>query len=216
MGKESKLRNRKPESRYNHANGDRKLYDRDAMPDGLDSDIWNFTLYFEQLAEDDGYKIPGRPIVYTELYSRVSKDPDLCLLLRSDDVQYTHARTTGICGIIPDETTVTGIQTLILNIIAGMILNYWNINNGFDYGHNINDFCSVVVFDYLKKYVTDSIKRDNLRKTGIRVPLTDKGVKPSRKTEEQKQTYEILNRPRTEEESKGKIEHWKRDTSQHS
>lgn len=78
MGKPSRLREqalledqKARETRYTYADGTRKLYDRDKMPDGLDEDIWDLTLYFEQVAECYGQSVAGRPIVYTELSHRI-------------------------------------------------------------------------------------------------------------------------------------------------
>jgi len=199
MGRESKLRNPRPESRTEYSNGDRKLYDRDKMPDGLDSDIWSLTLLFEQLAEKDGYSVPARPIVYTELYNRVSKDPDLSQLLRSDDAQYTRTRVT---------TVYDGTPYLL---VEKMIHLYWDMSNGFDYYHSINNFCSIEVFNYLKDYVTETMKREKLHNTGRREEIRLGSIKPSHRTEEERILYHLMNDPRTEEESRKKIEYWQRD-----
>lgn len=73
MGKPSRLRPQNPpgETRYSYSDGTRKLYDRNKMPDGLDEEIWHLTLLFEQLAENNGQSIIGRPIAYTELSHRI-------------------------------------------------------------------------------------------------------------------------------------------------
>jgi hypothetical protein len=72
LGKPSRLRQAKPdEPAVGYRNRTRTLYDRDKCPDGLDTDIWDCTLYFEQVAESNGFTIPGRPIVYTELSHRI-------------------------------------------------------------------------------------------------------------------------------------------------
>lgn len=84
MGKESKLRSSyKPgETRQSYANGDRKFYDRDACPAGMDEYVWQLTLYFEQKLEAFGIQGDAkRPIVYTEIYHKISSDPDLTKLL---------------------------------------------------------------------------------------------------------------------------------------
>jgi hypothetical protein len=75
VGRESKLRGLKDdvptETRWSYSDGTRKLYDRDKMPEGLDPDIWDCALYFEQVAESNRISVEGRPILYTELAHRV-------------------------------------------------------------------------------------------------------------------------------------------------
>lgn len=72
MGKPSKLRQpQQTENRWLNPDGTRKLYDRDKCPDGLDQDIWDLALYFEQVAESNGKPVIGRPILYTELSHRL-------------------------------------------------------------------------------------------------------------------------------------------------
>jgi len=204
MGKESKLKNAKAESRYAYTNGDRKLYDRDAVPDGLDSDIWSLAIYFEQRAEDYGCLTPGRPIVYTELYNRISKDSVLFSLLRqpSDASLYAGARYTGI-----DDTTV-------ISILQEMI-DYFFDSGIYDYdNHTLNTFVARINFDYIRDYMIDGRKLKIIKDTYEFVPQQSREVKPSRRTEEEKNIYNIKNIPRTEEETKEKIEHWKANTSQ--
>jgi hypothetical protein len=213
MGKESKLRNPKPEeSRYNYSNGTRKLYDRDKMPEGLDSDIWSLAVYFDELAEKDGYTTPGRHIIYTELFSRISKDEDLSKILSQvldtpqEDVVDARARvTTGICGIEYTGTT----EELCILLLQKMIYNYWNISNDFDYSHSINNFCNTVVFSYLKTYTVDTYKRELLLKTGVRSPQPEREIKPSRRTEEEKEIAAIKTRNYTEEELADKMRDFK-------
>jgi hypothetical protein len=195
MGKESRLRNPKPDgTRYAYTNGDRKLYDRDAMPDGLDSDIWSLTLLFEQYAETNSFTTPGRPIIYTELYNRVSKDDFFSELLRKDTSLSTRTRDTVVHRY---------------SVLEDTVHYYWTTSNSFDYEHSINDYCSITVFNYCKDQVLSSIKRQELITTGTHIPQVEKEIKPSRRTEEEKKLYDILNKPRTEEEIKEKLEHWK-------
>src|SRR5579862_7490782 len=119
MGKESRLRNPKPQSRYEYTNGDKKFYDRDAPQSGTDSDVWDLTLYFEQQVEANGFKSPGRPVVYTELYHRISKDENLAQLLRSEDTSLTApARSTD--GIY-------GTDDKIVAILKSMMDLYFNL-----------------------------------------------------------------------------------------
>lgn len=74
MGVKSKLRKEGPaETRYSDVNGNRKLYDRDKPPDGVDFDVWHLAIYFEQEAETDRMPVAGRPILYTELNYRINE-----------------------------------------------------------------------------------------------------------------------------------------------
>jgi hypothetical protein len=90
VGKESKLKNsyKAGETRQSYSNGDRKLYDRDACPAGTDEYIWQLALYFEQKMEEFGVTGDSkRPIVYTEIYHKVSSDSDLTNLLDRDTIR---------------------------------------------------------------------------------------------------------------------------------
>jgi len=197
MGKESRLRNPQKTSRYNHTNGDRKLYDRDAMPEGLDSDVWHLTLYFEDIAEKYGCLTPGRPIVYTELYNRISKDSELSKLLRSEDAQYTRTHDTdGITSVLEE------------------MIDYFFHSGIYDYdNYVINTFTARINFDYIRDYVLETNRFKVLINTGKRVVQPDREIKPSRKTEEEKIEFEILTRDYSEEELKEKLEYWKRNSS---
>jgi hypothetical protein len=76
LGKPSRIRPPEPaqfHSRYQEADGFRKLYDRDKMPDGCDPDVWHLTLYFEQKAEESGVTTAARPIIYVELSNRIRR-----------------------------------------------------------------------------------------------------------------------------------------------
>lgn len=204
MGRESRLKNAKPESRYEYRNGQRKIFNRDSMPQGLDSDVWDLVLYFEQLAEENQVATPGRPVMYSELYYRISKDPELSQLLPSDTS--LTARTRGTTDI--DSTDDT------LDTLRRMIDMYWDsyyYNDSNNQQQPINDFISVVVFNYLKKYVVDTKKRNNLITTGIRKPQPEREKKPSRKTEEEKETYRIVTKTYTEDEIKEKFARWKKE-----
>jgi hypothetical protein len=200
VGKESRLRNPKPVSRTEYANGDRKLYDRDAMPSGTDSDIWDLALYFEQAQEKEGLDTDGRPIIYTELYHRVSKDPDLTQLLRTDTSLTARPRVTD--GIY-------GTDDKIVAFIKSMIDTYFLLNTS-DY-INVHEFTSKSKFEYIKKYLEETYKREQLITTGIRIRQQDTEVKPSRRSEEEKETFQIMHRPRSEEESRSRIASWKKE-----
>jgi len=201
MGKESKLRNAKTESKYAYKNGDRKLYDRDAVPDGLDSDIWSLAIYFEDKAEKYGCLTPGRPIVYTELYNRISKDSELSKLLRSGGVQYAGAHTDGSTGGMEDTTIISIIESMIDFFFDSGIYDYDR--------HTLNNFVARINFDYIRDYVIDGLKLEIIKKTSVFTAQEEREVKPSRRTEEEKEAYRIKNAPRTEEITREKIEHWK-------
>lgn len=197
MGKQSKLRNPQPDgTRHAYTNGDRKLIDKDKGPAGVDEHVWSLALYFEQLAEENGYNTPGRPVLYTELYHRVSKDADLSGLL---DVSSNSA----CCGIA---------GTTALDILEDMIQLYWDreyINISKDSKYSVSDFCSLTVFDYHKHYVVDTKKRQILLTTGSRVTQQEREIKPSRKTEEERETAIIKQKKYSEEELSGKFRKFK-------
>lgn len=180
MGKPSKLRNPEAQpSRYEYENGSRKLYDRDKMPEGLDSEIWHLTLYFENVAESNGSTIPGRPIVYTELAHRLY--------------------TTGIPQVHQD----------YVPIIERMIDNYWNTN--YDNPYSINDFCSKETFDYLLQWVLDTIAREELLSTGIRIKQHDNDNKPSKSTDKEQYIRKVTTGKYSEDELEGKLLEFRRN-----
>jgi hypothetical protein len=218
MGKPSKIKSpfKDTGTRFSYPNGDRKLYDRDKKPDGLDSDIWNLVLYFGQLAETYGYPAPARPVMYTELYHRIMEDKDFSGILVSGlDKPGSGVLFTGKCSICGIDCTLLGftsIDSFIAYILTSMIELYWTTNNDYDYNYSINDFCSITIFNYLKDYVVDSLKRRILISTGIRTVEEDRPVKPSKKTVEEKEIASIKLRKHgqyTEEELKEKFRDFK-------
>jgi hypothetical protein len=132
VGKPSKLKNpdAKP-SRYEYTDGSRKLYDRDAAPAGTDDEIWNLVLLFEQLADHEGFPIPGRPIVYTELKNRMD----------NSYASLSHVRDT--CGIA------------IIRLVEMMIHIYWTKDKNVS-KYSINDFCHRNVFEYYLSFIEDA------------------------------------------------------------
>lgn len=195
MGKPSRLKQGQSDSksanRYAYTNGDRKLYDRDKKPDGLDDDVWSLTLYFDQMAEEHGCSTPGRHIVYTELYHRVSKDPELSPVL-------SVGSNSAYCGI-------AGID--ILEVLEEMILLYWTtiaaVNDSY-----VNKFCSNEIFTFLKTTVVEDKKRQLLLATGRRVTQNEREIKPSRRTGEEKEVAIIKHRKYSEEELADKFRRW--------
>lgn len=191
LGKESKLRHPEPDNgtRYSYPNGDRKYYDRDACPSGFDEHVWHLVLYFEQLSEEAGFKIPGRPVVYTELYHRIQDDPDLNHLI---DDSLARTRVNNIYNI---------------SLIEDMITTYVNDTDNFKV--TINDFCSKLIFSYYKSYIHDSRERELLLSKGSRVKETEIPVGSSRRTEEEKEIARIKLGNRTMEESLLKMRRFK-------
>lgn len=224
MGKESKLRNPKPDertgSRFSYSNGDRKLYDRDKRPEGTDEDVWNLALYFENMAEKYGYQSPGRPIIYTELYHRIVTDEDFSGILGSgldkpaSDVLPTlsaKCNPTGTYDIDPLVLGYTSIEDLSIYILFTMIEDYWNTDDNYDYDHSINNFCDSTIFFYIKNNIVDKLKRRILLSTGVRVVQEDTDLQPSRRTEEEKEVAAILLGTREPGESLGKLKKFKEE-----
>jgi hypothetical protein len=214
MGKPSKIKSpfKDTGTRFSYPNGDRKLYERDKKPDGLDSDVWDLVLYFGQLAETYGYPDPARPVLYTELYHRIMQDKDFSGILASGldkpGMSVLPTGTTLTCGIDCTLLGYTSVDNFIVYILLTMIELYWTTNNNYDYDYSINDFCSITTFNYLKDYVIDTIKRNILISTGIRIVEEDRPVKSSRKTVEEKEIASIKLRKHgqyTEEELKEKF-----------
>jgi hypothetical protein len=90
-----------------------------------------------------------------------------------------------------------------------MYWDYHYTNTSNDSKQSINDFCSLIVFDYHKDYVIDSSFRKTLLTTGIRKPQVDREIKPSRRTEEEKEVARIKLGDRTHEESLEKMKKFK-------
>ena len=47
--------------------------DRDAPPSGWDADVWDLALFWEQLRDKYEHPGPGRPVIYSELESAVTR-----------------------------------------------------------------------------------------------------------------------------------------------
>lgn len=150
MGKVSKLKT--SGTRYEYQNGDRKLYDPNAVPKGCDEDVWSLALYFEQRAEEQGWSVEGRPIIYTVLYGRIEKNfPEL---LDKPHEPVVHSSFVGEGG-----TPYTIIETMIDNYYSNYISNK---------PPSINDFCSVEYFDNLKDYtIINNILKNSLKNSTV-------------------------------------------------
>lgn len=162
MGKPSKLNERRQ---------GRVLYDRDKMPEGLDPEIWHLTLFFDQIAESYTCGIPGRPIVYMELSTRIN-------------ASHIREKFTHWSGIVED-----------------MIQRFWDheLDPGKNQ-YAINEFCSAGTFSYLLKWVVDSRARQLLIETGDRVRQSDHEAQESRRDERDSKAAEIINKKYSEDE----------------
>src|ERR1700733_13465134 len=76
MGVESKLKKSTGNTgnRQEHANGDRKLFDPDAAPAGVNEDVWDLAKVFEKGALALGVTLSdGLPVIYELLYRKISE-----------------------------------------------------------------------------------------------------------------------------------------------
>jgi 1,4-alpha-glucan branching enzyme len=100
-------------------------------------------------------------------------------------------------------------DTTIISIIESMI-DFFFDSGIYDYDrHTLNNFVARINFDYIRDYVIDGLKLEIIKKTSVFTAQEEREVKPSRRTEEEKEAYRIKNAPRTEEITREKIEHWK-------
>lgn len=188
MGKGSNLRSR--EKTWEPNGNGRKLYDKDAVPDGCDANVWHLSLYFAQKCEDNRVTATSTnaiPVIYETLKNRLTKY-DVGAIR-------AHARN---CDI--------GVNWVLL--VEKMIDSYFD---SYDYhdSNNINNFCDYNNFDYYVNYVIDTLARELLLTTGRRVVQPEGEIKPSRRTEEEKETARILQKRYTEEELIDKMTSWK-------
>lgn len=195
MGKESKLRHKyQPgENRQQYSNGDRKLYDKNACPSGCDEEVWHLALYFTELAESHGWSVEGMPIVYTELYHRVSKDADLTAILNP-------AIMVGGGGPTTDTTGTKVIEEMI---------EYYYDNYSSNKLPSINDFCNYNNFSNIKKTITKKKLLDDIFTTGTRKLVTEHPITANRRTEEEQETLNITLRSYTQEELEEKLKKFK-------
>ena len=174
MGK-SRLRNK---SDWEPRGNGRNLVDRDGVPEGCDPDIWHLALYFEQRCEEVGLTSNGRPVIYSELKNRLTKfDPSAIRAC---------ARTSGI-------------SLNWVSIVEHMIDTFFTIHD-YDNSYIINTFCGYELFEYLVHYVIESLEREQLLLSNNKIPQPDREIKPSRRTEEQKEIAKITNKIYSPEE----------------
>lgn len=180
MGKESRLRSGyKPgETRQQYSNGDRKLYDRDAPIAGTDENVWHLMLLFEQKLEEDYATSLKRPIAYTELYHRISKDPDLTKLLECDTLYTSGKGVRGIpvvtTGTITSRKDIVG-KVDVVKLVEDMMYYYF-----FNYSGNtlpsIDDFCNYYTFSRLKEDILEDYYLKYLKTSGTKVPVVTTGT----------------------------------------
>ena len=188
MGKGSNLRSR--EKTWEPNGNGRTLYDKDAVPEGCDANIWHLSLYFAQKCDENlvtATTTNGIPVIYETLRNR----------LTNYDV-----------GAIRAHARYHTIGSNWVLIVEKMIDSYFD-NYYYPDSNNINVFCDNVNFDYYVKRVIATLEREQLLSTGKRVVQPDTEIKPSKRTDEEKETARILQRRYTEEELKSKMEEYK-------
>lgn len=175
----------KPSRLNERRNNSRQLYDRDKMPDGLDPEIWHLTLFFEQIGERLGAGTTGRPIIYTELSNRINASD-----IRSNFIHWP-------------------------SIVEDMIVRFWEYElDTSKTPYAINEFCKVDAFNYLMKWVVDNRARQLLIDSGTRVAQPDVEPQESRRTKEQTEASEIINRRYTQAELQERWERFKGERRQ--
>lgn len=194
MGKGSKLRQGAEEKEYiSNGNGRRKewdtgreFFDPDAPPPGVNTDIWNLALYYRDKVLPGGEDLSGKvPIVYTILQKALTNLGPSDILAR--------ARTTGIQVTNGTKTWVTIVEKAIDEYYSG------------EFTTDINNFGGTFKFEYYVQRSLDTTARELLVSTGKLVPQPDREPKPSRRTKEQQENYEIRKRQYTEEELQEKM-----------
>jgi hypothetical protein len=169
MGVESSLK-----SRYQPR---REMYDRDRMPEGLDTEIWHLTLYFEQCGERYGHSAAGRPVTYTELSYRVSASG-----IRNTDIHW-------------------------ISVVQKMMVYFWDYEADPDKpSYAANNFCNADMFRNIYTIVKQQMRRDDLLLHGRRiVQRRSTAVPEARRTPDKKAVMSIADRTYTEEELQDKM-----------
>lgn len=198
MGKESKLRHKyQPgENRQQYPNGDRKLYDRNACPSGCDEEVWHLALYFSELAELNEWPVEGMPVVYTELYHRVARDPDLTSIV-----------SPAILGGAGRSTTHTTGTEVVEEMIEYYYNNYYSNKQP-----SINDFCNYNNFSSIKKTILKKHYIDYISTTGTRKLVKEYPIIANRRTEEEQEVLNITLRNYTQGELNEKLKKFREGT----
>jgi hypothetical protein len=159
----------------------RVLYDRDKMPEGLDPEIWHLTLFFDQEAEKYNCSTIGRPIVYTELSTRINASN-----IRSNFIHWS--------GIVED-----------------MISRFWAYElDPSRSRYAVSDFCGADTFSYLLRFIVDERARQLLIDSGDRIKQPDTEPQPSKRDEKDSLASEIINKRYTPEELQEKMRNFER------
>lgn len=217
MGKESRLKNVKPDNgnRSSYTNGDRKFYDSTAAPAGSDEYVWSLALYFEQRLEPFGGK-SRTPVTYTRLYERVSKDPDLTSLL-------DHARlplNTGEGGkaLVTSATKVQSKKDIVSNSNTYLLLEYMIDSYYNTYSSNtlpsIEDFSSYTIFNSIKGQVLEEEYIRILHTSGTKVPVVTTGNPlPDKRSPELQEVLDItVNRVYTGDQMEEAFKRFRRES----
>lgn len=166
MGKESRLKKAPGETRFSYTNGTRKLSDRNAAPSGTDEDVWSLALYFEQLSEESGFSGARPPVLYTELYHRLSRDSSLKVILDKDPQAVLYSTTSG-----------KGVGGL--TIVQDM-MEYYFSNYSSNSKPSIDDFCSYETFSSIKAAIVSKYHMQLLTMHGSRTDIPEEPLQPAR------------------------------------
>lgn len=188
MPKESKLRKRDQD--WEPRGTGRDLYDPDTMPQGCDPDIWHLSLYFRQRYEEYCEVVenpPGMPVIYGNIKRVLTNLPP-------PDIR-TRARTGGI--------TVNWV--IVVERTIDYFFNYYD----YDYNNVLTTFTSITTFEYNLTTTIEILEREKLINTGSRVVQPEREVKPSKRTEEERERIRIINKKYTEQELEDKMREFK-------
>lgn len=220
MGKESSLRKSSVEgNRREHTNGDRKLFDPDAAPAGVNEDIWDLAKVFEKGALVLGITLSdGLPVIYELLYRKISETFPGNPLTNPPGCAIHRYHSTGSTPVLvvrsnKDYRVVDNYNDIVVDevvLLTTDIIDYYYNNYYSDIPPNINNFCSNFSNNY------SIVIRNNyytyLKTSGIWVPETDRSVQPDRHPRKVQETLDILvRRVYSEEEMEKRRQKWKED-----
>jgi hypothetical protein len=192
MGKGSSLRQPAEEKQYvPNGNGKRKewdnkrtLFDPERCPDGVNADIWHLALFFRDTAAQYGYvlRYVSPPVVHGYLQKALTNLSPPDILAR--------ARTTGIDTTVGTTVWIGIVERAIIEFFTSPLEDYYEIN----------EFSSLFKFEFYIQTAIDIIKHEDFITKAKRIPQPDTILQPSKRTAEQQQRHEILNREYTEQE----------------
>jgi len=193
MGVESKLRSRPGRvtaTPRSYDNGDKRMYVKDACPQGCDEYIWHIALYYRDTSSSFGTEDSRLPILYTEIYERVLTDPLLSAILdRSYSDSRAHVRDTAGIG-----------DTSLVTVLEDMIDYYFNSYYSYKQP-SINDFCSSTVFEECKAKVLQKYQNNFMKTHGIKVTQVLPHAKPTKRSPAQDEVARIKFRHPGDEEN---------------